>query len=52
MFKDKGLHDVLDSDGKIVAVIVPIDLWNEILEEHPRLKDSNMILSSINQNEK
>lgn len=51
MFKDKGLHYVSDSDGKIVAVIVPIDIWNKILEDYPHLKNLGKIPSSFNQNE-
>jgi hypothetical protein len=51
MFKNSELHYVSDSDGKIVAVIVPIDIWNKILEEYPHLKESVKKTSSINQNE-
>jgi hypothetical protein len=51
MFKDKELHYVSDSDGKIVAVIVPIELWNEVLEKCPHLKGLGKVPSSINQNE-
>ena len=48
MFKNKELHYVSDSDGKIVAVVVPIDFWNEILEQYPHLKKPSL----ISQNEK
>lgn len=51
MFKNKELHYVFDSDRKIVAVVVPIDFWNEILEKYPHLKDLGKKPSSINQNE-